>query len=146
MTLELIPGYDVRKAAHAAAFFALKQGGAINVLKLSKLLYLAERGFIEQFDAPMFYDDLASLPDGPVTSITLNLINGDLEHEEWSKIVGPRSGYNIPAQQGKVFGQNSVPGTAIGFGIGRTTQKTFLNGKTQWDRLFQSVTKSCSRT
>jgi len=103
MTLELIPGYDVRKAAHVAAFFALKQGGAINVLKLSKLLYLAERDFIEQYDAPMFYDDLASLPDGPVTSITLNLMNGDLEHEEWSKIVGPRSGYNVPAQQGVTF-------------------------------------------
>jgi uncharacterized phage-associated protein len=103
MTLQLIPGYDVRKAAHVSAFFALKQGGAINVLKLSKLLYLAERDFIERYDAPMFYDDLASLPDGPVTSITLNLINGDLEHEEWSKIVGPRSGYNIPAQQNVTF-------------------------------------------
>jgi len=100
MTLELIPGYDVRKAAQVAAYFALKQGGAINVLKLSKLLYLAERECMAQYDEPMFYDDLASMPDGPVVSITLNLINGEVEHAAWSAFIEDRSGRDIRHRPG----------------------------------------------
>jgi uncharacterized phage-associated protein len=91
----LLPGYDPRKAAQVTAYFALRAGGQINVLKLSKLLYLAEREFMARHDVPMFYDNLASMPDGPVASVTLNLINGNLEHAEWSKYIGPREGYTI---------------------------------------------------
>lgn len=91
----MLPGYNVRKAAQAVAFFALSEGADINVLKLSKLLYLAEREFMERFDAPMFYDRLVSMDHGPVTSISLNLINGCLENEEWSKFVADRSNYSV---------------------------------------------------
>jgi hypothetical protein len=54
----LLPGYDVGKAAQAAAYFALKSGSSINVLKLCKLLYLAEREFMARYDTPMFYESL----------------------------------------------------------------------------------------
>ena len=100
----MLPGYDVRKAAQVAAFFALKQGGSINVLKLSKLMYLAEREFMARFDAPMFYDNLASLPDGPVASVTLNLINGDAEHPAWSDIIAGREGYDVKPVKGLTLG------------------------------------------
>jgi uncharacterized phage-associated protein len=96
----LLPGYDIGKAAQAAAFFALKSGGSINVLKLSKLLYLAEREFMARYDTPMFYDDLFSLPDGPVVSVTLNLINGNSEHDLWARFVSKRQGYDIAAAEG----------------------------------------------
>jgi uncharacterized phage-associated protein len=96
----LLPGYDVAKAAQAAAYFALKSGGKINVLKLSKLLYLAEREFMQRYDEPMFYDHLVSLPDGPVVSVTLNLINGNAEHETWQRFISARKGYDIAAQEG----------------------------------------------
>lgn len=88
-------GYNERKAAQVAAFFALKQGGRINVLKIAKLLYLAERRFMERFDEPMFYDKLVSMDHGPVTSISLNLINGLLEGEDWSKFITDRDGYDV---------------------------------------------------
>ena len=91
----LLPGYDARKAAQVAAYFALRANGGINVLKLSKLLYLAEREFMARHDAPMFYDTLVSMPDGPVTSITLNLINGNVEHPEWAKFIASRTDYTI---------------------------------------------------
>ncbi len=91
----LLPGYEARKAAQVAAYFALKNGGQINVLKLAKLLYLTEREFMSRYDVPMFYDRLVSMPDGPVTSITLNLINGHVEDDSWSKFVAPRKGYDI---------------------------------------------------
>ena len=91
----MLAGYNVRKAAQVVAFFALKEGGQINVLKLSKLLYLAEREFMARYDAPMFYDRLVSMDHGPVTSVSLNLINGCLEADEWSKYVSGRSNFNV---------------------------------------------------
>lgn len=93
----MLPGYDIAKAAQVVAFFALKSGGEINVLKLAKLLYLAEREFMRKYDEPMFYDKLASLPDGPVTSVTLNLINGSIDDSVWSTFVTPRDGYSVAA-------------------------------------------------
>jgi uncharacterized phage-associated protein len=92
-----LAGYDIPKAAQAVAYFALKSGGSINVLKLSKLMYLAERESMKRYDAPMFYDELFSMPDGPVASITLNFINGDNEEAVWSRFVMPRSGVEISA-------------------------------------------------
>jgi uncharacterized phage-associated protein len=91
----LVPGYDVAKAAQAVVYFAVKSGGKINVLKLTKLLYLAEREFMARHDIPMFYDNLFSMPDGPVTSITLNLINGDARDDVWSQYVAKREGYDV---------------------------------------------------
>lgn len=92
----LLPGYDLDKAAQVVAFFALKEGGEINVLKLAKLVYLAERESMRLYDEPMFYDRLVSMPDGPVTSVTLNFMNGSNTDDRWSRFVAPRSGYNIP--------------------------------------------------
>lgn len=96
----LMPGYDVATAAQVAAYFVLKSGGRINVLKLSKLLYLAEREYMNRFDEPMFYDRLCSMPDGPVASITLNLINGEFDDARWSAFVGVRERYDVPLRDG----------------------------------------------
>ena len=90
----LLPGYDAEKAAHVAAYFALKEGGSINVLKVSKLLYLSEREFMARYDEPMFYDRLVSMPDGPCTSITLNLINGNASDVTWPDLVR-RENYDV---------------------------------------------------
>ncbi|ESW73310.1 Panacea domain-containing protein [Mesorhizobium sp. C277A] len=96
----LLAGFDVGKVANVVAFLALKSGGSINVLKLSKLVYLAEREFMARYDEPMFYDTLVSMPDGPVASITLNLINGNVENECWSQFVAKREGFDIKVVPG----------------------------------------------
>lgn len=90
-------GYNERKAAQVAAYFALRSGGTINVLKLAKLLYLAERESMARFDEPMFYDRLVSMDHGPVTSITLNNLNGLGQSEAWSQFVSGREGYQVGA-------------------------------------------------
>lgn len=90
-----IPGYNVRKAAQVAAFFAKKQGGAIGVLKLVKLIYLADREFIGRYDAPILYDKLVSMDHGPVDSITYDFINGTNEHPDWDRLISDRAGYSI---------------------------------------------------
>lgn len=94
-----LPGYDIPKAAQAVAYFALKSGGSINVLKLSKLMYLAERESMKRYDSPMFFDNLVSMPDGPVASITLNFIDGENEEPIWTKFVSPRSGFDVSASK-----------------------------------------------
>ncbi len=101
MSQQTPPWFNVRKAAQVAAYFALRAGGAVNVLKLVKLIYLADRLFIETFDAPMLNDELVSMDHGPVNSRTLNYINGTLiDPENWDAFVTARAGYDIGAADG----------------------------------------------
>ena len=90
--LRLWHGFDVRAAAQSAAYFARMAGGSIDMLKLVKLMYLAERDFMERYDEPLYYDRFVSMDYGPVPSMTLNLINGMTIHGEWSKYIGNRKG------------------------------------------------------
>lgn len=91
-----LPGYSVRKAAQVAAFFAIKQGGGINILKLAKLIYLADREFLSRYDHPILYDKLVSMPHGPVNSLTLNYVNGYIEDpENWDEYVSDREGHGV---------------------------------------------------
>jgi uncharacterized phage-associated protein len=87
-----IPGYNIRKAAQVTAFFAKKQGGAINVLKVAKLLYLADREFMSRYDFPILFDRFVSMPHGPVTSMTLNYIDGmEEDRDQWEAFVVGRA-------------------------------------------------------
>lgn len=79
------------KIAQMAAFFADKEGGAIDTLKLVKLLYLADREAIESFGAPISYDKMVSMPHGPALSTALDLVHGDINGrtaDEWSQWIG----------------------------------------------------------
>jgi uncharacterized phage-associated protein len=91
-----IPGYNVRKAAQVTAFFAIKQGGAIEVLKVAKLLYLADREFMSRYNFPILFDCFVSMPHGPVTSMTLNYINGmEEQRDHWEDFVVGRAGNKV---------------------------------------------------
>jgi len=85
-----MPWFNVRKAAQACVFFALKEQGQINVLKLAKLIYLADRRFMEKYDCTMLNDRLVSMPHGPVNSMTLNYINGMMVDNEWDTFIAAR--------------------------------------------------------
>jgi uncharacterized phage-associated protein len=88
--------YNIRKAAQVAAFFAIAEGGAINALKLVKLIYLADRLAMDTFEAPILSDRFVSMDHGPVNSITLNYING-LEDQKngWDDFVTDREGHFV---------------------------------------------------
>lgn len=64
------------KVAQMAAVFAENEGGAINVLKLAKLLYLSDREAMNLYGMPISFDNLASMPHGPVLSQALNMADG----------------------------------------------------------------------
>jgi uncharacterized phage-associated protein len=90
--------YD--KVAQMAAYFAKKQGGTINVMKLVKLMYLADRESVQRYGEPISYDCMLSMNNGPVLSRTLNLINGDdcEGGRTWEKWIGDRAAHNVVLQ------------------------------------------------
>ena len=93
-----IMAFNARKAAQVAAFFANKEGGRINVLKLTKLLYLADRACMDRYDRPILYDWLVSMDHGPVNSYTLNLINGLAQDDGWDDFVLDRAHHDVGAK------------------------------------------------
>ena len=91
-----IPWFNERKAAQVAAFFAHRQGGQIDVLKLIKLIYLADRKNMQAHGYPILNDCFVSMTHGPVNSITLNYIDGAIdEPREWEEYIEDRSHYKV---------------------------------------------------
>lgn len=82
-----IAGFRSRKAAQMCAYFSVLSGGTIEKLKLIKLIYLSERKFLSKYHHPMLFDEMYSLPHGPICSNTLNGINGIIHDELWSKFI-----------------------------------------------------------
>ncbi len=84
--------FDERKAAHAAAFFLHKAGGRLPLLKLMKLLYLAERLSLGRYGDTITGDSFVSMPHGPVLSMTLDHMNGNLPSVDggWASWVADR--------------------------------------------------------
>ncbi len=88
--------FNSRKAAQVVAFFAREQGGEINVLKLTKLVYIADRKNMEEYDFPICGDKLVSMDNGPVNSMTLNYINGLVINKDgWDEFVTDRAGHFV---------------------------------------------------
>lgn len=89
-------GFRSRKAAQICARFAVLNGGIIEKLKLIKLIYLSERQFLGEHLHPMLFDELFSLPHGPICSSTLNGIDGAIHGHIWDDFVA-RNGNEIVA-------------------------------------------------
>lgn len=90
--------YSAAKVVQMAAIFTQKQGGRINVLKLTKLLYLADREAVAKHGRPISYDRPVSMPHGPVLSCTLDLLNGFAggpAGAQWEEWVSCRSNYDV---------------------------------------------------
>lgn len=88
--------YDPRKAAQTVAFFALKEGGAVNVLKVVKLVYLADRESLCQRGHPIQYEARFSMPHGPVNSTTLDYLNGSYRDDGgWSDFLRDRANNDV---------------------------------------------------
>lgn len=92
-----IPMYNERKAAQIAAFMLAKEGGRMPHLKLMKLLYLAEREALNLFGMPMIGDRIVAMPHGPVLSMTLNLMDGDVESVEggWESWISDKENHEL---------------------------------------------------
>lgn len=94
--------YDERKAAQVAAYFIRKNGGQIEILKLMKLMYLAERESLRKFGEPITGDVLCSMQHGPVLSQTLDHINDFIDSAEdgWNDWISDRENHLLALKKG----------------------------------------------
>lgn len=91
--------FSARRAAQVTAFFASKAGGRINVLRATKLIYLADRTSMAERDYPLTGDNFVAMPFGPVNTYTYSLMNGEVEPRIlhiWAEFIAPRAGHDLP--------------------------------------------------
>jgi uncharacterized phage-associated protein len=94
--------YSASKAAQVVVYFASKNPNKlIDVLKVIKLVYLADRESIKRFGFPILDEPRVSMPHGPVNSTTYSHIQGeyDLEACGWSKYLRDRSNHQVSVRQ-----------------------------------------------
>jgi uncharacterized phage-associated protein len=89
--------FNERKAAHAAAFLLFRAGGALPLIKLVKLLYLAERLSLTRYGEPLTGDRIVAMTHGPVLSMTYDHINGALPSAAggWDTWIADRAGHVV---------------------------------------------------
>lgn len=89
--------FNEKRTAQAAAFLLHRAGGRLPLLKLMKLMYLAERESLRKFGEPIVGDRLVSMPHGPVLSMTYEHMNGNLPSVEggWATWVEDRAGHDL---------------------------------------------------
>jgi uncharacterized phage-associated protein len=90
--------FPTRKAAQVAAFFANEAGGSINILRLAKLIYLADRLSMDRREHVITGDNFVSMPFGPVNTYTYSYMNGQAgdRTEQWAEFIAPRKNNDIP--------------------------------------------------
>lgn len=90
--------FNEQKVAQMSAFF-LNQADkkTLSNLKLMTLLYIAERESVREFGYPMSEDMCLSMPHGPVLSMTLELMNGNIESQPngWEFWVSDKENHEI---------------------------------------------------
>ena len=93
--------FNERKVAQMAAFFLQERGEPMAILKLMKLLYLAERESLRLYGMPMSGDHLVAMPHGPVLSITYDLMSGSYDTHEggWQQWIADRENYEVSLQK-----------------------------------------------
>lgn len=89
--------FNEQKTAQAAAFLLHRAGGTLPLLKLMKLLYLAERQSFQDYGEPLTGDHLVSMSFGPVLSQTLNHMNGAVRSadEGWDTWIADRAEHMV---------------------------------------------------
>lgn len=94
--------FNTRKAAQVTAYFMLKAGGKINILRATKLIYLADRRSMEMREFPLTGDEFVSMKFGPINSYIYSYMTGaaPVRQGEWAEYIAPRRGYDLwPSQQ-----------------------------------------------
>lgn len=67
--------FDYKKAVQAINYFAKKEGGKIDKLKLIKLIYFADRYHIRKYGRPIINDAYLAMPLGAVGSSTKDIVD-----------------------------------------------------------------------
>ena len=89
--------FNERKAAQMASYFLMRRGGKMSHLKLMKLLYLSDREAMSKFEHPISGDRMVSLPHGPVLSMTLDYMDGNIESSKhgWESYISTIKNHEV---------------------------------------------------
>jgi uncharacterized phage-associated protein len=93
--------YSEKKAAQVAAYFLFRAKERVEILKLMKLMYLAERASYQKYGEPLTGDQLFSMDHGPVLSSTLDHMNKFVPSSEggWETWVSDRENHLLGLQR-----------------------------------------------
>lgn len=95
--------FDIRKAIAATAYLCNRDGGAIDLFEVIKMLYLADRQALLGWNRPITGDRFVSMKHGPVVSRIYDLIRFNVfgpEMEKWKEVFGPREGNLVVMKKG----------------------------------------------
>ncbi len=89
--------FNERKVTQMAAFLLDKRGDRMSHLKLMKLLYLSDREAMARYGAPISGDRMVYMPKGPVLSMTLNLMGGNVESSQdgWDSLISDKENHEV---------------------------------------------------
>lgn len=93
--------FSEKKAAQVAAYFIFQANRGMEILKLMKLMYLAERASFTRYGEPMTGDKLVSMEHGPVLSSTLNHVNNLIDSTPggWETWISDRESHFVGLRQ-----------------------------------------------
>jgi hypothetical protein len=94
--------FNISKVTQVAAAFATREGGTINIMKLVKLAYLLDRLSLDRRGIPVLGGNYFSMPNGPVISELLDLINsGDLYgfETDWGECFSSRCVHDVSIER-----------------------------------------------
>lgn len=103
--------FNQKKVAQVAAWFVTQDGGSLTILKLMKLMYLADRQALTVFDRTISGDRMVSMPNGPVLSQSYELANGGADEcvqHHWDAWLCDRSGREISVQPDRVVSRETL--------------------------------------
>jgi len=93
--------FDRQKATESAAEFIRLAGGKLNVLKLTKLMYLLDRESLKSRGVPVVGGRYVSMKHGPVTSQVLDAINHKNGEGEgsWKGLITERGMHDLAVKR-----------------------------------------------
>jgi len=83
--------FNEKKAIQVVALFMKKRGGAIDLLNLTKLMYLADRAALVRYGKSLTGDRYASMEKGMVLSTTYDLSKGKIQGRYWDSYISAPS-------------------------------------------------------
>lgn len=87
--------YDAERAAESVAYLLHLAGGSLELIKLTKLIYLAERRSYESLGQPLTGDRACSLKHGPVLSAVYDATKTHKPHGAWAEWISGRHGHDV---------------------------------------------------
>jgi hypothetical protein len=94
---------EAKKSTQAIARLISKSGGSADYLRISKLIYLADRKSIECRGIPIVGGKYLSMEKGPTISEIMDFV-AQRNAPDWKRVISPRHGNTIEVQESPSYG------------------------------------------